>query len=40
MAKIIKIELHFEDDDVHDEEVYHYLTELMENGLLHWEEAE
>tara|TARA_R110002110_G_scaffold285960_1_gene500306 strand:- start:502 stop:633 length:132 start_codon:yes stop_codon:yes gene_type:complete len=36
MTKIVEIELHMEDNDISDAEVYNYLTELMENGMLHW----
>jgi len=37
MAKTVAIYLEFDHDDVDDAEVYNYLNELMENGILNWE---
>ena len=37
MAKTVAIYLEFDHDDVGDAEVYNYLNELMENGILNWE---
>jgi len=37
MPKKVVIHLEFDRDDVDDAEVYNYLNELMENGILNWE---
>jgi hypothetical protein len=37
MSKTVAIYLEFDHDDVDDAEVYNYLNELMENGILNWE---
>ena len=37
MPKKVVIHLEFDHDDVDDAEVYNYLNELMENGILNWE---
>ncbi|MFP6647916.1 MAG: hypothetical protein VB817_00555 [Pirellulaceae bacterium] len=36
MTRIVKIELHFEKNNIADEDVYQYLSQLMDNGILHW----
>ena len=37
MPRTVAIYLEFDHDDVDDAEVYNYLNELMENGILNWE---
>ena len=40
MPRTVAIYLEFDHDDVDDAEVYNYLNELMENGILNWEIAD
>ena len=37
MTTLVTIELEFEEDEVGDEDVHNYLSELMENNCLDWQ---
>lgn len=38
MSVRVTIELEFDENEIHDVDVYNYLNELMENNMLSWTE--